>query len=100
MADLLGHLVEGWVTALGGSVIGSFQNQCHPPFPQCETVLSSLGARGGKRTPGGRKRGLGWGLQGLCLAGPSPLLSSLLFPLFLCTQTLKLAGGFPGRRCG
>lgn len=38
-------------------------------------------------------------LQGLCLAGPSPLLSPLLPPLFLCVPpTLKLAGGFPGRR--
>lgn len=44
MADLLGHLVEGWVTALGRSVMGSFQTRCHPPFPQCEAVLSSLGA--------------------------------------------------------
>lgn len=33
--------------------------------------------------------------QGLCLAGPSPLLSPLLPPLFLCSSDSEAGWGLP-----
>lgn len=97
VTDLLGLLVEDWSKDSGGSVVGSFQN---PTFlsPQCETTLNLLGGLKGVKEPHLEEGREAWGgVWSLCLAG-HPLLSSLLFPLSLCIQTLKLAGGFPGRR--
>lgn len=102
MADLLGHLVEGWATILSGSVAGSFQNPTSSSSPfstQCETVLSLLGGlKGVKEHHLEEGREAGEGPRGPLSGCALPLFSSLLFPLFLCIQILKLAGGFPGRR--
>lgn len=90
MTDLLGLLVEGWSKDSGGSIVGS-----SPPSVRLLNLLGGLKGVKEQHLEEGREA---WGgVWSLCLAG-HPLLSSLLFPLSLCIQTLKLAGGFPGRR--